>query len=153
LRGDPLTRGFLIVCPQRDEPGRWTPNDAEGVHALLNSAIAEHRGDENRIYLTGFSYGGDAVLRFPTYSGGDRFQKLWAVDPAVDNETPALPANRPLLIHYGVHFPQMTSFLDDWKSRGKPGEVRLKDTDFEHVATCRAAYADSEAYKWLEERG
>jgi hypothetical protein len=47
----------------------------------------------------------------------------------------------------------LTSFLDDWKNRGKPGEVRLRNTDFDHVATCRAAYADNEAYKWLEKRG
>jgi len=151
LRGSTFTRHFLVVCPQREVPGRWTAGDAEGLHELLDRVIADHHGDEHRILLTGFSYGGDAVLKLPTYPRGDRFRKLWAVDPAVDHETPPLPPNGPVLIHYGEPFAdRIGQLLENWSHRGSPGEVWVKDTQLEHVATCIAAYEDADAYQWLE---
>ena len=78
-RGSDVTKPFLVVCPQRQEPGRWTDQDADGVHGLLDYAIEHHSGDSDRIFLTGFSLGGDATLKIPHYKRGDRIRKLWAL--------------------------------------------------------------------------
>jgi hypothetical protein len=65
--GSRLTAPFLIVCPQRLEPGRWTAIDAKNLHSVLDQVIVKHSGCPERVFLTGFSYGGDAVFRFPIY--------------------------------------------------------------------------------------
>ena len=155
-----LTAPFLIVCPQRLEPGCWTATDAKNLHSILDQIIAEHNGCPERVFLTGFSYGGDAVFWFPTYDRGERFRKLWAVDPALSalssEPFPVPPPECPVLVHYGVEichvmqkFNQLAGLLN-WPSEGMPVGGRFAcDLGLPHVDTCRAAYQDQRAYDWL----
>jgi predicted esterase len=155
-----LTARFLIVCPQRLEPGRWTAIDAKNLHSVLDQVIAEHSGCPERVFLTGFSYGGDAVFRFPTYERGERFRKLWAVDPALSTSSsesvPVPPRECPVLVHYGEdvchvmrEFNQLAGLLN-WPSEGVPVGGRFAcDLGLPHVDTCRVAYQDQRAYDWL----
>jgi hypothetical protein len=145
-----LTAPCLIVCPQRLEPGCWTGTDAENLH----------NGCPERVFLTGFSYGGDAVFWFPTYDRGERFCKLWAVDPALSapssDSFPVPPPECPVLVHYGEdicnvmkEFNQRAGLLT-WPSEGMPVGGRFAcDLGLPHVDTCRAAYQDQRAYNWL----
>jgi predicted esterase len=152
----PLTAPFLIVCPQRLDPGCWTAIDAKNLHSVLDQVIAEHNGCNNRVFLTGFSYGGDAVFWFPTYDRGERFRKLWAVDPTLSPPTPVPPPGYPLLVHHGIdichameNFNHLAGLLT-WPTESVPvGGRFVRDLGLPHVETCRAAYQDERAYGWL----
>jgi acetyl esterase/lipase len=158
--GSHLTAPFLLVCPQRLEPGPWTTIDAKNLHSVLDQVIAEHNGCPDRVFLTGFSYGGDAVFWFPTYDRGERFRKLWAVYPALSAPSseplPVPPRECPVLVHYGVDICHvMQEFnqrfgLSSWPSEGMPvGGRYALDLGLHHVETCQAAYQDQRAYDWL----
>jgi hypothetical protein len=106
--------------------------------------------------LTGFSLGGDAVFWFAHYPRGDRFQRLWAVDPAVRADTPIPPPRRPVLLHHGFGTRHLVSEfkeaagLVECPGRGAlTGDRLICDLGLEHVATCRAAYAEGASYNWL----
>jgi dienelactone hydrolase len=72
--GSALTDPFLVVCPQRLDIGRWEDTDAAKFHLVLDNIIAEHNGRADKVFLTGFSSGGDAVFWFASHPHGDRFQ-------------------------------------------------------------------------------
>jgi acetyl esterase/lipase len=158
--GSHLTAPFLVVCPQRLEPGPWTAIDAKNLHLVLDQIIGEHSGCPERVFLTGFSYGGDAVFWFPTYDRGERFRKLWAVDPALSTSSsgslPIPTQECPILVHYGEdachempNFNQCAGLLK-WPTEGIPVDGRFAcDLGLPHVDTCRAAYQDQRAYEWL----
>jgi predicted peptidase len=50
---------FLILAPQNPHPKKWW--NTRAVKQLLDSVVAHHRVDKNRIYLTGLSRGGGAA--------------------------------------------------------------------------------------------
>jgi predicted esterase len=154
--GSPLTARFLLVCPQRRDVGRWTATDARDFHLVLDKVIAERNGDAGKVFLTGFSYGGDAVFWFAAYDRGNRFQKLWAVDPAIQVQTPVPAPRRPVLLHHGVGMRdvvmsfQRRAGLLDWPTAALPAGGRFVcDLGLPHVETCREAYGDRRAYDWL----
>ena len=70
-----MTAPFIVVCPQRRDIGRWEETDAAKFHSVLDKVIAEHNGRADKIFLTEFSLGGDAVFWFASYPGGERFQR------------------------------------------------------------------------------
>jgi predicted esterase len=59
----PLVSRFLVICPQLGRQRRWEPADAEWVDALVSHAIRDHGGDQSRLVLTGFSYGGEGTFQ------------------------------------------------------------------------------------------
>lgn len=151
-----LTARFLVICPQRRIIGRWTNDDARNVHMVLDRVIAEHNGREDKIFLTGFSYGGDAVFWIASYDRGDRFQKLWAVDPAFQPQTPVPPPGRPALVHHGVAMREVVARFNSRAGLQKcaedealVGDRLVCDLGLSHVETCLTAYQDARAYKWL----
>jgi hypothetical protein len=154
--GSGLTAPFIVVCPQRRDIGRWNEADAAGFHPVLDRIIADHNGRPDKIFLTGFSLGGDAVFRFASYPRGERFQRLWAVDPALQPGTPVPPPGRPVLLHYGS---AMQHLVDEFKARAGlvncpdravlTGDRLICDLRLDHVATCRTAYGEEAAYEWL----
>ena len=154
--GSALTEPFLIVCPQHRDVGRWDDADAAKFHLVLDKIIAEYNGDPGKVFLTGFSLGGDAVFWFTSYPRGNRFERLWAVDPAIRPDTPIPPPGRPVLLHHGDRMRDpVTSFqkragLLNWPTGGAPAKGRFVcDLDLPHVETCRDAYGDQRAYDWL----
>jgi predicted peptidase len=151
-RGSEVTRPFLVVCPQRQERGRWTAQDAADVHALLDDVIVRYAGDADRIFLTGFSFGGDATLKFRHYGRGDRFQKLWAVDPAVDSDTPPLPGDRPLYIHHRGNIERgsrLDAYISTWDQQTAVRGGQCVNSQRDHVGTCVFAYQQAPVYRWL----
>ena len=155
--GSTWTAPFIVVCPQRRDEGRWDETDAAKFHSVLDKVIAEHNGRADKIFLTGFSLGGDAVFWFASYPRGDRFQRLWAVDPAIQPDTPVPPQARPVLLHHGdrmrevvAGFQRRGAGLLNWPTAGAPvGGRFVCDLRLPHTDTCREAYLDQRAYNWL----
>ena len=120
---------FLVVSPQRAQPGPWTNQDAGWVWAAVQNAASRHGGG-GRLFLTGFSYGAGGVLKFATAQNGERWSALWLVDPS-PSDAP-LPATRTrVLLHHGGYFsadaPSRDSTtntrkapIEDWKRRTNP---------------------------------
>ena len=154
--GSTLTAPFIVVCPQRRDIGRWDETDAAKLHTVVDKVIAEHNGRADKIFLTGFSLGGDAVFWFASYPRGDRFQRLWAVDPAIQAATPIPPPDRPVLVYHGS---AMQDTVKEFKKRAGlvecpdgstlSGNRLICDLGLDHVATCRAGYGEKAAYEWL----
>jgi predicted esterase len=154
--GSALTAPFLVVCPQRRDIGRWDEADAAKFHLVLDKIIADHNGHADKIFLTGFSLGGDAVFWFASYPRGGRFRRLWAVDPALQSGSPVPPPGRPVLLHYGS---AMQHLVGEFKERAGlvncpdrtmlTGDRLICDLRLDHVATCRTAYGEEAPYKWL----
>jgi hypothetical protein len=154
--GSALTASFLVVCPQRRDIGRWDRADAAKFHLVLDKIIADHNGRADMIFLTGFSLGGDAVFWFASHPRGERFQRLWAVDPALRSDTPIPPPGRPVLLHHGFAMRRLVpefkepAGLVDCPGRGAlTGDRLICDLGLEHVATCRVAYGERAPYDWL----
>ena len=126
----PLTARFLVVCPQRRDVGRWTDSDAGNFHLVLDEVIAEHNGDADQVFLTGFSLGGDAVFWFAHYDRGNRFQKLWAVDPAIQDQTPVPAPGRPVLLHHGVRMRDVVTRFQGQRRLCRPGVASSATWDY-----------------------
>ena len=80
---------FVVVAPAAcgARGGDWSNHNVT-VADLARIVAAEHGGHLTRIYLTGFSYGGNGVLSIGQDPTGP-WAALWAVDP------PAVPAGCP----------------------------------------------------------
>jgi predicted peptidase len=173
----PCLREFLVVCPQLERRRPWEAADAAWVDELLAAIVVQHNGgDRSRVYLTGFSYGGEGVFVLAN-ALQDRWpwRALWAVDPALRQKTgerPATPAPAPearVWIHHGRdHEPGPRSAetkqhvtvdeLGEFLGRvglGRPwnpialGERRLTVLNKSHAETRNAAFADEHVYRWL----
>jgi hypothetical protein len=151
-----LTAPFIVVCPQRRDIGRWDEADASKFHSVLDKIIAEQNGSADKVFLTGFSLGGDAVFWFASYPRGERFQRLWAVDPAIQAGTPIPPPGRPVLVQYGstmqhlvMEFKEKARLVDCLDITTLTGDRLICDLRLDHVATCRAAYGEKAGYEWL----
>jgi len=148
------TDHFVIVAPQLPLPGGdvWRSNVRE-VQQVVDGAALEYRGDPARLYLTGFSYGGNGVLDLaplmrPVWAA------LWAVDPP---RVPQGSAGRPVWLSAGPYArSQRETFARALGVRdlsGAPtGDYVYRDADLGHVETARQAYADSAPYQWLLDR-
>lgn len=152
--GSPFVSRFLVVCPQLERRRRWEPSDASHVDAIVDAAIGHHGGDPARLFLTGFSYGGEGAFRIALAS--PRWGTVWAVDPAIQR-VPEPPAkDTRVWIHHGRQQPgaeNMAAFaitlaLADWASDVHARRI-LTVLDTDHPATCTAAYAEAHVYDWL----
>ena len=151
----PLVSRFLVICPQLGRQRRWEPADAEWVDALVSHAIRDHGGDQSRLVLTGFSYGGEGTFQL---AGASKFRwsTIWAVDPAIQRTTPRPAADVRVWIHYGNQQPgreNMVAFREDLglepSSENNAAQRLVTELDKDHVGTCVAAYATAEVYDWL----
>jgi pimeloyl-ACP methyl ester carboxylesterase len=139
------TRDFIVVAPQLPLGGDIWHRYAHDLRAVLDEVRARHAVDDRRMYLTGFSYGGNGVFDL-ALAQPDLWAALWAVDPTrVPREAPA----QPLWLSAGeVARAQNQQFIRGL-SLGEPDKRVWADDGKNHVASARAAYGDEGIYCWL----
>lgn len=74
---------FIVVSPQCPLQEDWSP---EVLDALLDEILAEHRVDEDRVYLTGFSMGGWGTWELAM----ERTERFAAIAPLCGRVIPLL---------------------------------------------------------------
>ena len=75
-----MIQRFAFIAPQLPSPqSRWRYHVDEVLH-IVRDAQSSFYGDLQRAYLTGFSYGADAVFKV-AQAAPDLWAALWAVDP------------------------------------------------------------------------
>ena len=138
------TREFIIVTPQLRVAGDSWARHADEVRAIVDEAGAQHGVDAGRMYLTGFSYGGNGVFDL-ALAQPDVWTALWPVDPTrVPRKAPA----QPLWLSAGaIARPQRQAFVRALKL-GTHERVWADDGE-DHVGSARVAYGDEPIYRWL----
>ena len=154
--GSAFIAPFLLVCPQLEKRRRWEQGDAAWVDHLVEAAIRDHGGDDSRLILTGFSYGGEGAFQLAATSRLG-WSTIWTVDPALQRVPPVPGDDVRVLVHHGRAQPgaeNMKAFAStlalvpraaDSEAVGSRVITSLAD---DHPGTCRAAYADARAYEW-----
>ena len=84
-------REFIIVAPQLPTAGDLWARHADDVRGLVAGICVKHAVEAARMYLTGFSFGGNGVFDLGL-AQPDLWAALWAVDPTrVPRKAPAQP--------------------------------------------------------------
>jgi uncharacterized membrane protein len=152
--GAAATKRFVVVAPQLRAPGgdQWAEH-ADAVKGIGLDATGKFGGNSKRIYLTGFSFGGNGVLDIGVDQPDD-WAALWPVDPT---RSPAKSPKRPIWVSGGPRArPNKSTFvavlqLEDRVGKAAPPPARVYDEDLslDHPATAREVYADDGIYCWL----
>lgn len=147
--GNPtVSQGFITVAPQLPAQGDIWREHADAVRDTVREVQALHGGDEERTFLTGFSYGGNGVFDLALQQR-DFWTALWAVDPT---RAPGTDPGLPVWLSSGQVSRRLESAfrrqlgLVDGDSRGNRVIV---DAGLDHVGTAAAAYASASPYEWL----
>ena len=138
-------REFIVVAPQLPLAGDVWGRHAEPVRTLINEVRATHAVDPARMYLTGFSFGGNGVFDLASVQP-DLWAALWAVDPT---RVPQPAPRQPLWLSAGeLARAQRRAFV---KALGlaEEGERVWADDGENHVGSARVAYGDERIYRWL----
>jgi dienelactone hydrolase len=161
-KGSRFIQDFIVVSPQLECEGRWPAEDSARIDALMQKVIEQYAGDPAKLYLTGFSNGGDAVFLFAR--SNTRWAALWSVDPALTANTPRPQRGQSVWLHHGtsrrhVSDQDLDAFIEAASlEAARPGDDAnrqtrlLTDTGVPHVETSQAAYADARVYEWLRRR-
>ena len=141
---------FIVVAPQLPQAGDLWHRHADSVRSIVQTVRREHGGDPHRLYLTGFSFGGNGVFDLGEAQPGT-WAALWAVDPT---RVPADPLERPVWLSVG----EVARRLGDAfvrtlglspAEREPLGERVVLDEGGDHVESARLAYRDDRIYRWL----
>jgi predicted peptidase len=144
------TEEFIVVAPQMTTRGDLWYRYAGAVREILQQVQAFHRADPRRIYLTGFSFGGNGVFDL-----GRELREVWAalwpVDPTrvprVNPEQPIWLSSGQVSRRYGQAFIKRLHL--EPLQEGEPGDRVYVDQGKNHVGTARLAYQDDRIYRWL----
>jgi predicted peptidase len=109
-----------------------------------------YRGDPDRTYLTGFSFGGNGVLDLPLVQR-DFWAALWPVDPT---RVPTSDPGRPLWLSFGeVSRRRKEAFIRALNlthaGASAHGNRLYLDEGQDHVSSAELAYRDEKIYSWL----
>jgi len=142
---------FVVVAPQLPAPGGnvWRSH-IHDVQAIVLAVAREYRVDRARLYLTGFSYGGNGVLDLALLMPS-MWAALWAVDPP---GVPQINPNCPIWLSAGpyarTHKDLFARVLGVPEVRDETaGDYVYHDARLGHVETARQAYGDGAIYRWL----
>lgn len=147
------TQEFLVIAPQLPAPGGnvWA-SKADDVKSLAQEIASTHCGNTKRMYLTGFSFGGNGVLRIGSEQP-DVWAALWAVDPT---EPPLHKADKPIWISAGEYSRRYEEEFREklsvpvWTPDASPSANGVyENTGLSHVETARKGYSRSATYTWL----
>ncbi len=149
----PLARSeFIVVAPQMPTRGDVWHRFSADVQTLVRE-IQTYGADPHRMFLTGFSFGGNGVFDL-ALAQRDVWAALWPVDPTrVPREDPG----RPVWLSSGaVSRRYEGAFIHrlDLSRPGatEPGDRVHVDEGEDHVGTARLAYQDDRIYRWLLSR-
>lgn len=158
-----IINNFIIVVPQvpcaQEHDQRSFADNIWGEYAptfkeVVLRVAEEYKGDRHRIYLTGFSRGGNGVFDFA--QAQDFWAALWPVDPT---RIPKSDPGRPTWLWYGIEQrppndrTRKILSLQEAPRKGRPSGDRLyTDTRVGHGPTAVSAYNDGRVYAWLRAR-
>lgn len=138
---------FVILAPQLPVAGDLWGRFGSAVVDLVEREVASDC-DAARIYLSGFSFGGNGVFDLAIASP-DRWAALWAVDPTRVPVDPRLP----VWLSVGEIARRRLSMFSTALGLSAPGQDPLDrtvlDQGEDHVGSARRAYADPAIYEWL----
>ena len=138
-------REFIVLAPQLPIAGDFWGRHADQVLTLIDEVCARQAVDVTRMYLTGFSYGGNGVFDL-ALAQPDRWAALWSVDPT---RVPQRAPKQPLWLSAGdVARAQRAPFVRALRL-GAKGERVWADDGGDHVGSARLAYGDERIYRWL----
>jgi hypothetical protein len=146
-------RDFVVVAPQLPVAGDVWHRHADEVQQIVRQVQALHRGDPQRTYLTGFSFGGNAVFDLALLLRG-MWAALWAVDPT---RVPAQDPGLPVWLSFGeVARPRKAGFIRQLRLEPTPDDMLADriylDEGEDHVGSATRAYRDERIYQWLRSR-
>jgi len=137
---------FIVLAPQLPLAGDLWRRYSDPLHELVRLIIERHAGDQSRMYLTGFSFGGNGVFDIAALQA--HWSALWPVDPT---RVPERDPGRPVWLSVGAAArAQCPEFVHALQLDRDPQCERVyADDGDDHVGTARRAYADSRIYSWL----
>lgn len=144
---------FPDQFPIEGPPSGWNLHDGELI-GMVNTIIEKYRGDPQRVYLTGLSYGGIGVWwmaskypeRFAAVNPIVGYPHPDLIDSIADAEIPVwcFAGGRDLVVPVGYFYPGMNK-LEELSS----AEVRFTvEEDMNHDVWTRV-YAGEDIYRWL----
>ncbi|MEW6444256.1 MAG: hypothetical protein AB1640_25200 [bacterium] len=144
---------FLVVAPQL--PARIGDVWHRFADAVMRIAAEEqqtHRGDPQRTYLTGFSFGANGVFDL-ALAQTDFWAALWPVDPT---RVPRTDPRRPVWLSLGQVSRPLTAKLIAALRLKPAGTVEAEagdrlylDAGQDHVGSAAFAYRDDRIYDWI----
>jgi poly(3-hydroxybutyrate) depolymerase len=141
---------LIVVAPQLPRAGDVWRLYEGAVAEIVSQVRAAHPVDGERLYLTGFSFGGNGVFDLALSRPG-AWTALWAVDPT---RVPPADPGCPVWLSIGELARHGTSgFI---RSLGlKPADAEPEgdrlylDEGEDHVGAATLAYRDDRIYRWL----
>jgi dienelactone hydrolase len=138
-----------VLAPQLPRRGDYWSLYVAEVEALVDFACAQWRVDPDRVYLTGFSLGGDGVFDLALLAP-ERWAALWSVDPThVPPRDPRLPLWLSLGAFARDRTAEFAQRLRLHHSGYGAGSFVYHDDGLGHAAAAKLAYADASIYGWL----
>jgi hypothetical protein len=144
---------FVVIAPQLPIAGdRWI--EQREPLGRIAASIDRFGGDRARLFLAGFSYGGNGVLDV-ALAMPEPWAALWAVDPT---RPPSSPPGRPLWLSIGgLARRRRDEFLGATGARAiadddafVPQDVNVAlDQGEDHVGCATSAFSDGRIYAWL----
>jgi predicted peptidase len=141
---------FVIVAPQLPVRGDVWNRYADIVREIVLNEAERYACDPRRLYLTGFSFGGNGVFDLALAQAAI-WAALWPVDPTrVPAESIAIPIWLSLGEISRFQAPSFIHTLGLASAATAPLAERVwADEGEDHVGTATQAYNDQRVYRWL----
>ena len=140
----------LSSPPQLPRAGDIWHTHADSVRQIATQVQRELRGDLQRTYLSGFSFGGNGVFDIAV-AQPNFWAALWPVDPT---RVPRADPQRPIWLSIGEAArrgkQQFIQAVDLEPAASVPQGGRLYlDEGEDHVGSATSVYRDNRIYTWL----
>jgi predicted peptidase len=141
---------WVMVAPQLPTRGDLWHRYAPAVRQIVLEVAQQYGCDVQRLYLTGFSFGGNGVFDLAR-AQPDLWAALWPVDPT---RVPMQPIALPIWLSIGEAARSQTrAFIQRLAlaavDRAPMSDRVWCDDGADHVGTATRAYSDARVYTWL----
>jgi hypothetical protein len=142
---------FVILAPQLPVRGDLWYRYTDTVRQIVLDEARNFACDLRRVYLTGFSFGGNGVFDLSFGQQTAMWAALWSVDPT---RAPTKPLSTPVWLSLGeISRFQASSFIRtlglEFAETGPAADRLWFDAGEDHVGTATQAYDDERVYRWL----